>query len=363
MMSRTLHGLVFCCLMAGGSMPVQSLIGYAPLSAFAQKEAIPTTDPEKAFHTGAELTHEGRLEEALPYLIAARSRPSLKNSASFDLALCYLGLRRYSQALDLLEELRVSGYNNVQVNILRAQGYVGIREPEKALTALRQAITLSPASEKPYAFVADACTDNKQYELGLRVTELGLEQFPSSARLHYERAMFLAQLDRFEEAKPEFERAAALDPTGDIAYLALAQKLLFQGDIETATEAVRSGIHQGHHDYVLETLLAGILMHRGAIPGQKDFSEARELLEDSVRRKPDYSTAQIALGQLCLMEGRFKDSIVHLEIGRRLEPQNRAVYTSLAHAYRRTGDEKKAREMLNQLQELIQEGSRSDGSM
>jgi Flp pilus assembly protein TadD len=272
-----------------------------------------------------------------------------------------VGLRRYSQAIDLLEVLRVASYDSAQVNILLAQSYVGTHESDKALMALREASTLSPLSENPYTFVADACTDHKQYELGLRVTELGLERFSSSARLHYERAMFLAQLDRFEEAKPEFERAAALDTSGDIACLALAQKALFQGDVKTAMETVRSGIRQGHHDSVLETLLAGILIHGGATPGQKGFSEARVLLEDSIAQKPGYSTAQIALGRLYLMEKRYKDAIEHLEIGRRLEPQNQAVYAGLAHAYRRVGEEQKAREMLRQLQSLIEASGGDSG--
>ena len=78
--------------------------------------------------------------------------------------------------------------------------------------------------------MADACTDHHAYDMGLRVVDQGLQQLPQSARLHYERALFLARLDRLEEAKPEFDRAAQIAPGTYIADLALVQKRLYAGD-------------------------------------------------------------------------------------------------------------------------------------
>jgi len=327
---------------------------------FSSSQGEQAADPEAELRTGTALTREGRFEEAVPHLIAARGRVVNEYAAGFNLALCYLGLRRHQQAIEVLEDLRAHGHNTAPVNNLLAQAYVGAGRPEEALSALRRAVTLTPLDEKMYGFVADACTDNKQYELGLRVVDLGLQHLPSSARLHYERAMFLAQLDRFETAKPEFERAALLAPESDIAYLARVQEALFQDDLTAAVRTVREGSTKGHHGYVLEGLSAEVLIHAGAMPGQPEFAEARSLLESSVTQKPDYSTSQIALGKLYLMENRPGDAVTHLEIGRRLEPQNPAVYSSLANAYRRIGEEQKAHQMLDQLKDLLQSSGRSN---
>ncbi len=320
----------------------------------SQSTAVPAPDPERELRTGATLTREGRLEEAIPHLIAARGRVVDEYAAGFNLALCYLGIRNYSQAIVVLKDLRIQGHNTAAMNNLLAQAYVGVAQPEQAFAALKQAVDLTPENEKLYVFVADACTDNKEYELGLRAVALGLQHLPSSARLHYERAMFLAQLDRFEEAKPEFERAVSLAPESDVAYLARVQEALFEDNLAEAIRAAREGINKGHQDYVLETLTAQVLIHTGAMPGQAEFTEARSLLESSVTQKPDYSTAQIALGKLYLMENRPRDAVTHLEIGRRFEPRNPAIYSNLATAYRRLGEEQKARQMLNQLKELLQ---------
>ena len=328
-----------------------------PPSVSTQKER--PTDPEAELRTGTALTREGKFEEAIPHLLAARGHVQEDYAASFNLALCYQGTGRYQQSVDILENLRANGHNTSAVNNLLAQAYIGAAQPEKAFSSFQQAAALAPTDEKIYVFIADACTDHKQYELGLRIVNVGIRNLPSSARLYYERAMFLARLDRFEEAKPDFEHAATLAPDSDIAYLARAEESLFQDDVPAAVRTAREGLSKGYHDYVLQDLLAEVLIHGGAVPGQPEFSEARFLLESSVAQKPGYSTAQIALGKLYLIEDRPKDAVIHLEIGRRLEPQNPAVYTNLANAYRRLGDEQKARKMLSQLKELLQNGNRS----
>ncbi|MBN9614995.1 MAG: tetratricopeptide repeat protein, partial [Acidobacteriales bacterium] len=136
-------------------------------------------------------------------------------------------------------------------------------------------------------------------------------------------------------------------------YLASVQEALDEEDFQKALRLVRGAIEAGHRDYQMLSLLGTILMHVGATPGEATFTEARKALEDSVAAQPRYSTAQIALGKLYLMEGRTKDAVSHLEIGRNLEPWNPSVYTSLATAYRKLGEREKARECISVLSALL----------
>jgi Flp pilus assembly protein TadD len=55
------------------------------------------------------------------------------------------------------------------------------------------------------------------------------------------------------------------------------------------------------------------------------------------------------------MQGRFHDAVRHLEIGRKLEPDNPAVYSNLASAYQQLGEREKARQMREQTGRLLAE--------
>lgn len=317
----------------------------------AQTEVFAETDLQK----GTDLTRRGLFKEAIPLLLSARAEAPEDYMAGFNLALCYLGVDDFKQAINVLSDLRNNGQNNAAVNNLMAQAYVGDGQPQRAFQALEAASIQTPTDEKLYSFVADACTDHYAYDLGLKVVDLGLVHLPNSARLHYERAVFLGRLDRLDEANPEFQIASKLAPESDLAYLSLIQERLYEDKPVEALALAREGIKAGHRDYQMLSLLGTVLMYTGASPGQPEFVEARKALEASVAAQPQYSTSQIALGKLYMMEGKLSDAAMHLEIGRRLEPQDPAVYKSLAEVYRGLGEREKAKDSLSMLSALLQE--------
>ena len=304
---------------------------------------------------GISLTGQGRFAEAIPLLLASKAGTTGGYAVEFNLALCYVGSGRYVEAIVQLVELQHSGFATAAVSNLLAQAYVGQHDAEKAWPAIQSAIQKAPFEEKMYAYLLNACTDHFEYALGLQTATLGLRSLPESSRLHYERAVFLARLDRLEEAEPEFRKAASLDPQGDIGQLATVQRLLYEDDLPHALEAARKAVTTGDRDPQMLSLLGTVLMYTGIAPGQPQFAEARSALETSVAEQPGFSTAQIALGKLYLIEDRPADAVVRLEIGRRLEPRNPAAYTSLAAAYRRLGNKEASAECLETLAGLLHE--------
>jgi predicted Zn-dependent protease len=251
--------------------------------------------------------------------------------------------------------------NSAVVDNLLTQVYLSDGQLKTAWATFQEAVSLTPKDEKLYAFVADACTDHHDHSFGLRVVEAGLQQLPESARLHYERALFLARLDRLEEAKPEFDRATHLAPDTYIASLSTVQKYLYNQEFAAATRLLRELIQNGHRDYQTLSLLGTVLIHIGAAPGEPQFTEAQLALEESARDHPNYSATQIALGQIYILENRFGEARGHLEIARRSEPANPAIYSSLAHVYRKLGNAEKAREMQSELARLLAEQKAGSG--
>jgi tetratricopeptide (TPR) repeat protein len=314
----------------------------------------PDSHAEEELQKGTALTRTGSFAEAIPHLLAARGRVANDYAASFNLSLCFVATGQAAQAIPILTALRVAGHDNADVNNLLAQAYVGDGQNQKALEALQQASKLAPDNEKLYLFVADACMAKQQYAAGLIVVDLGLDHLPSSARLHYQRGMFLALLDDLEAGKKDLDQARALAPDTDIALLAATQKAMFEGDVPQAIRAAREGVKKGYHGYVLLTLLGEALLRSGIAPGQPEFTEARDALEKAAAERPNYAGSQLALGKLLLSDNRPGDAIAHLETARQLDPNNASVYVNLAAAYRRRGDLQQAQTMLAALEKLNQ---------
>lgn len=317
---------------------------------------------EEELRKGTALTQRGSFFDAIPHLLAARGRVANEYAANFNLALCYIGTSQFKNAIEILDGLRSSGHDNVDIENLLAQAYIGNSQPQEALTSLRKAAALSPQNEKLYSFVADACMDHKDYSLGLEVVGIGLQNLPQSARLHYERAMFLTQLDQFDQAKPDFESAATLAAGSEIGYLAAAHEKVFEGNIAEAVRIAREGVKRGYENHALLTVLAEALIRSGISPGQPDFVEAQTALEKAVIQHPDDPSSQILLGSLYLMAGRLEDAIAHLEKAKHLEPDDPSVYANLAKAYQRHGDNQHAQDALAVLQKLNREQADRIGS-
>jgi Flp pilus assembly protein TadD len=332
------------------------VLGGAPMVCAAQAAAPVTPyNSRSELQTGTRLTRNGLLQQAIPHLLAAQKAGIAPYATAVNLGICYLGTSQYKQAIATLEALRKSGRSTPTVENLLAQAYVGDGQPQPALAAFMEAAAATPKSETLYAFMADACTDDKDYSLGLRIVNLGLRNLPDSARLHYERAVFLGRLGRFDMARPEFDIAARLAPSSYIGYLALVQKDLYENDLAGATRLLREAVKTGHRDYRILSLLGSVLLYEGAAPGQPELAEAQAALEESAKDHPDYPATQIALGQIYLRESRYRDAVGHLEIGRRLEPNNPAVYAGLANAYGRLGEQDKARQMMLEIARLLAE--------
>jgi predicted Zn-dependent protease len=162
-------------------------------------------------------------------------------------------------------------------------------------------------------------------------------------------------LDDFDSAKPDFEQAVRLAPHSEIGHLAEAQENLFAGNLAEAIRVARAATAEGMQDYQLLAILGEALIRAGASPGQAEIVEARTALEKSVAARPNYASAQIALGHVDLLDGRLDAAIEHLENGRRLSSRNPAVYSLLAAAYRRSGRREQEEAMLTILAKLNQE--------
>ncbi len=309
---------------------------------------------EEELQEGTALTRGGNFSDAIPHLLAAQGKVHNQYAASFNLALCYVGIGQYERAISLLNDIHREGPDGADVENLLAQSYVGNGQTKEALASFEKAALATPQSEKLYLLVADACMEHQEFSLGLKVVDIGLNNLPQSARLHYQRGIFLSQLDQFDRARTDFERASDLAGGSEIGSVSRAYEKLLAGDIAQAIHEAREGINKGSQNPILLTVLGQALLRSGIAPGQLEFSEAQTALSKAVSERPSDTSSQIALGQIYLASGRLEDAISYLEKARKLRPRQPAIYASLAKAYQRHGDAQKSQEALATLEMLNQ---------
>lgn len=314
-------------------------------------------DAHAEFQAGSALTRQGFFEQAIPHLLAARRQGFAPYATGVNLAICYLGTHQYREAISDLRELAGDGKANATVYNLLAQAYLGNGEKPEAWKSFLSAAQVTPKDERLYDYLADACTDQGDYSMGLQVVNHGLKELPDSARLHYERAVFLARLGSLEQAKPEFEQAMHLAPGSDIGYLAEVQQELYDDQYEKAEAVLRRAIAAGNADFRMQSLLGTVLLHEGAAPGEPRFAEAKAALSKAAEEHPNDSATQIALGKIYLMEGQPRAAVDHLEVARRVDPNNVAIYASLASAWQKLGERQKAAAMRRQMSRLVAQQS------
>jgi tetratricopeptide (TPR) repeat protein len=302
----------------------------------------------------AELTRQGKFQDAIPLFLTAIQGAPDDFAIKFNLALCYVALGEFDKAIPLLDSFRGS-QRNANVENLLAQSYLGTGQSGKAFTSLQRASKENPRDEKLYLYIADACNAYADYDLGLKTVELGLEKLPRAARLHYQRGVFLSLLDAPEEANRAFDEAIKLAGGDSIGYVAAAHRNLFTGNIAEALRAAREGVRKGKPDILLLSFLGEALIRSGVAPGEPGFAEARNALEQALAERPSYSPALIALAKLDLLERHWSDAITRLEAARQLEPRNPTVYSNLGQAYRLSGDQQRAQQILAILAQINQE--------
>jgi tetratricopeptide (TPR) repeat protein len=337
------------------------------VAAMSGTHAAGQLDAERELREGIELTRQGQFQQAIPHLKLAEGVAAETFAVEFDLGLCYLGVRQFGQAIQTLNSISASKQQMADVKNLLAQAYIGDHNQDKGRDAFQDAAALTPNNEKLYDLVSDACLDEGFYAFGIEVTDTGLRNLPNSARLFLQRGLLRSRLEEIARAAQDFQRASELAPHSDVGYIAAVQQAFSSGNIAEAIKQARAAIRAGHSHYMLLTMLGEALLRAGAtVNTPEELGEAQAALEGAVSERPGYSSAQISLGKVYLMRGRTAEAIEHLELGRQLDPNNPAVYSNLATAYRRSGEAGKAREMLTMLaalngQEAARVGSASSG--
>jgi adenylate cyclase len=164
---------------------------------------------------------------------------------------------------------------------------------ESALTAAKKALALDDKDPVAYFALGRVYVMRGEHDASVAALEKALELSPSFAQAHHGLGFTLVLSGRLEEGAGELDKAIRLSPRdpalwGTMAYRSMCCNLLQQ--YEAAVDWARRASHEpraagsGYWSYAV---LASALGNLGKI------AEAREAIDEALRRKPDLSLAYL----------------------------------------------------------------------
>ena len=232
-----------------------------------------------------------------------------------------------------------------------------------------------PKNEMVLRQSAESLTLLERSEQAVAEIDAALARTPDSAALHELRGIVLLRANQLDEARLAFEKAASLDdgaarplaglasidaiqgdssraieqfdraylldPTGggEYAYSA-AQLVLASNDTAGAEARLRDIVRRNPNIIGARNDLAWILSEKG-----QDLDLALELAEDAYRRNPSPKVLD-TLGWVYFKRGEITQAVDLLEMSAAQQPDSASVLYRLGAALTASGDENRAREML-----------------
>ncbi|MCU4175384.1 tetratricopeptide repeat protein [Carboxylicivirga sp. N1Y90] len=256
------------------------------------------------------------MESQMQYLKAAElyEQAAIKYDAEqksdafmyFKAGQCYNRVKRYDNALPLLNEAKQNGYDEVDLYISLGDAYVGKKDYKQAEEALLKGREKDEEREldinKKLAFTY---LNSKQYEKSVEVINAGLAVEPNDVSLLYYLGSSYQRLKKYPEACESLERVLEVDPNHKNATKMLGVLYFKLTD----------------HKYNVETKRYEALKN----PSRVDYHNSTKKME------------QISKG--------YSKSLPYLEKAHSNSPKDKSIISCLNVAYRRLKMENKADEM------------------
>jgi tetratricopeptide (TPR) repeat protein len=172
---------------------------------------------------------------------------------------------------------------------------------------------------------------------------------PDSARSHVLLGNIYHQLERYDDAQVEYQKALSLTPSDPAAALGLATSYLDNYNSKGAMTLAQAALARNPDDPEWNLLMGEALID------QRQFADAEPHLKKSLNVKPQLLPGIHALmGKAYAETGDTKEAIEQLKLGESSDTDGSVEYL-LARLYRQTGDLKDANEALNRMKLIKQQ--------
>jgi tetratricopeptide (TPR) repeat protein len=260
--------------------------------------------------------------------------------------------RQEAQAALALDPSAPNAYRALASILLR------VGDLEGASRMALQAVRLDPADHKAYDVLADmfaGLEGEENHQAARRYFEKALSLFPDDWQAHHRYAVLLQNDGDLPGALQHADRAIALRPAAEFAYVTAADALLWMGRPKEAEERIRAGLREAPNSNVLRSLMVVAAWDQG--DRATVISEAKAL-EGAWPAEHPNTVLLVGLGKaaggdgpgaLALFEA-FRQRILASDLAAKKHNEKRVLSVNLyfmARAAAKLGDAALARQLLD----------------
>lgn len=278
----------------------------------------------------------------------------------YDLAVVLVSAKQYDFALKALAPLLAANTQDPDVLSLASQANEVLGNTVQAVTLLREAIVLSPATADYYAAFAALCFDHDSFQTGIRMMDVGLEHLPDNPAIYLSRGLLHAQLAEYDAAEADFQKAEQLDSTQSVSAYALDLAELQKNNPQRAIENVQAQVKEHPDSALLNFLLAKLLMDETPSADSTAFKQAMDSIHRAVQLKPDLVGAHDLLAKMYLSIGQYDRAVEECHVALQYAPADETATYHLVIALRHMGQKDELQALVKRLSQLHQDSLKKE---
>ena len=214
---------------------------------------------------------------------------------------------------------------------------------------IEQALALSPTADQTFHLQlvrARVYDETEHWSEAIKLLRILVAQHPDSPDAEFYLANSYAHAKVYREASTAYAKCIGLDPENDVARLSLAKSLILGGEFEAAVSPSKEFIRRHPDDY------EGYLVEGRALKWLSKFPEAAEVLKHAAQLQPNDYDVRYNLGLVLARLGKAEEAIKELRAAEKLEPQMPDPRFELSRLLANAGDSTQSEQELHMFRSL-----------